>query len=361
MGDMIQGEAWQPFLRRWSEEWVAAHGRDESVADGWLGRPPASAEHLAAAEARLGRVLPPSFRAFLLATDGWRHAGSAIRRLRGTADLGWVRDLEPSWIINDHPDADLVRRSLQISETDEGVVFLDPEDVDEHGEWAAYTWFLWTGMPAQRYGSFSVMMHELYAGFHALSRPECQTQRDLDEKVERARLASLGGEVDGPLAVLEEAVRFGRLRANFLLFQMRALLRDPDAVEVFDVLLWNRVDAAWVFQDPLFAQEVLPFLYIQHRYTFASLAKRDRQLVAGFHARAKQPLRFGGPDFDAAVHVALAVPDQDEAWALLREAMSLWRPANDDHLGPIGLLADERAARLITPERGREILAVRCS
>lgn len=346
----MNSEAWRPFLTLWSEEWTG---------DERLGFPPAAEEQVAAAEARLGCVLPPSFRQFLLTTDGWRHAGRSVRRLRGTADLGWLRDLEPSWISGDS------ERSLLISrEADAGVVFLDPDDVDEQGEWAAYTWFAWTGMGPQRYDSFAALMYELYVEFHALARPECQTQRDWDEKVEQARLASLAGEVDGPLAIFEEAGRFGRHRAWFLLFQMRALLRDYDAAELFEALLHQRAEVAWIFEDPIFANEVLPFLLARHKPTFVKMARREEQpmrgLVAGVQARAKAKAksRFGEADFDAAVHAALAVPDPDEAWALLREALTLWRPTGDDHLAPIGLLADTRAARLITPERGREILAM---
>lgn len=54
-------EQWRPFLKRWSEEWIAAHDPvadqplDESVVrDGRLGFAPASADGIAAAEARRG-------------------------------------------------------------------------------------------------------------------------------------------------------------------------------------------------------------------------------------------------------------------------------------------------------------------
>ncbi|GAA0439800.1 hypothetical protein Acor_13520 [Acrocarpospora corrugata] len=50
---------------------------------------------------------------------------------------------------------------------------------------------------------------------------------------------------------------------------------------------------------------------------------------------------------------------RDDAWPFLRDALSTWRPMSDDHLAPITLLADPRTARLITPERGREILSMR--
>ncbi|MGP4101736.1 hypothetical protein [Nonomuraea sp. KM90] len=49
-----------------------------------------------------------------------------------------------------------------------------------------------------------------------------------------------------------------------------------------------------------------------------------------------------------------------DAWSRLRDALVIhWRPLHEDQLAPIALLADPRAARLITPERGRELLATR--
>ncbi|GAA1000020.1 hypothetical protein GCM10009555_102110 [Acrocarpospora macrocephala] len=55
-------------------------------------------------------------------------------------------------------------------------MFLDPGDVDERGEWAAYDMFSWTAMGPDRYDSFYEKMYDFYAGFHALDRPQCQTQ-----------------------------------------------------------------------------------------------------------------------------------------------------------------------------------------
>ncbi|WP_439678841.1 hypothetical protein [Embleya sp. MST-111070] len=48
----------------------------------------------------------------------------------------------------------------------------------------------------------------------------------------------------------------------------------------------------------------------------------------------------------------------DEAWPRLRAALRLWRPVCEDHIAPISLLADPVLAELITPARGREILAM---
>lgn len=193
--------AWKPFLQRWSEEWRIAHPDEEPDGDPWLGCPPATEDEVRALETRLGCVLPPSFREFLLVTNGWRHAGNFVWSLRGTEEIGWLTDLEPMWA-EAYPDWEeegepAAARSLLISlEADAGVVYLDPGDVDERGEWAAYDVFSWTAMGPDRFGSFYEKMYDFYAGFHALDRPRCETQRAWDTKVEDARLASLRGEVD---------------------------------------------------------------------------------------------------------------------------------------------------------------------
>ncbi|MGW0478414.1 SMI1/KNR4 family protein [Nonomuraea sp. NPDC003214] len=179
---------WKPFLERWSDEWRIANPPADPAAPSWLGFDPASEAEVAALEARLGRTLPPSYREFLLVTDGWTHAGPFVWRLRGTGEIGWLRDLEPHLIGEDEDD--LLARSLLVSlEADAGVVFLDPDDVDEHGEWAAYDEFSWTAMGPVRHASFHAQMYDFYAGFHSLDRPDCETRREWDASVERARPA----------------------------------------------------------------------------------------------------------------------------------------------------------------------------
>ncbi|MBB6550917.1 SMI1/KNR4 family protein [Nonomuraea rubra] len=370
--------AWKPFLQRWSEEWHLANPDEEPDGDPWLGCTPATEDEVRALESRLGCVLPPSFREFLLVTNGWRHAGNFVRSLRGTEEIGWLADLEPMWADAyadwDEEDTEpAAARSLLISlEADAGVVYLDPGDVDEHGEWAAYDVFSWTAMGPDRHGSFYEKMYDFYAGFHALDRPRCDTQREWDAKVEDARLASLRGEVERPLAVLAQAARFGRDRASFLSFQMRTLLREAEDDDPFHRLLTHGDTQSWVLDEDLFAAQVLPLLFAAHerarRFGSGSTVKflwdrgpqQVKHLLGRYQARQNEPgfrLCFGNPEFDEAAHAALDAGD--EAWPRLRDALVHWRPLHEDHLAPIALLADPRAARLITPERGRELLAMR--
>ncbi|ETK32995.1 hypothetical protein MPTA5024_27035 [Microbispora sp. ATCC PTA-5024] len=310
-----------------------------------------------------------------MVTNGWRHAGKFVRSLRGTEEIGWLTDLEPMWAeaYADWDEADAepaAARSLLISlEADAGVVYLDPGDVDERGEWAAYDVFSWTAMGPDRHGSFYEKMYDFYAGFHALDRPLCETQREWDAKVEDARVASLRGEVDRPLSVFAQAKRFGRDRASFLDFQMRTLLREEDD-DPFYRLLASNDTRSWTLDEDLFAAQVLPLLFARHerarRFGSGSLLQflrdrgpqRIRHLIDSHQVERKDPgfrLCFGNRDFDVAAHAALDAGE--DAWPRLLGALVHWRPLHGDHVAPIALLADPRAARLITPERGRELLA----
>ncbi|TDD81459.1 SMI1/KNR4 family protein [Actinomadura rubrisoli] len=419
-------EDWTPFLKRWSEEWITSHDGEENplpdaevVAEGWLGFAPAAPAEIAAAEERLGLRLPPSLREFLLVTNGWRDAGCFIYRLAGAAEIGFMRDLDSTWIDAygrpfgdqryEDTDGPLLNRAVQISLAgDASVLFLDPENVDEHGEWAAYELASWSGRGPRHAGSFYDLMYGLYASFHSLCQPDGETRRTWDARVEEARQAALAGEVDAPLEVFTEAGRFGRDRATLLSIQMRAFLKEDG--RWFHHLLGSSGEPAWIVEDPIFEAELLPLLFAEHRYPRFSgtspletlMGHRDEpgplQLaIADYQARVREPgfrVRFGDGAFDEAVHGVLdrlaAVPTfeflerhrrpspgwsvgpsgeeregaewqaeraLDAAWPELREALRLWRPVSEHHIAPIVLFADPRLAQMITPERGREILA----
>ncbi|MBB6347409.1 hypothetical protein FHU36_003954 [Nonomuraea muscovyensis] len=106
-------------------------------------------------------------------------------------------------------------------------------------------------------------MYDFYAGFHALDRPPCETRREWDAKVEDARLASLGGEVDRPPAVFEQAARFGRDRASFLHFQLRTLLREEDGDPFYRLLTKSDKRTASTPPDESLAGRVPPTIRIR--------------------------------------------------------------------------------------------------
>jgi hypothetical protein len=409
---------WRSFLKRWSEEWIVVHDplRDPPLADGvlqdqWLGFPPATEDQIAAAERRLGRSLPPSLREFLLVTSGWRDAGDFIHRLAGAEELAWLRETDDDhWIDaysgwGDPDHGEVLRRSLRLSLAgDAAVLLLDPEDVDDDGEWAAYWLASWSGTGPQRHRSFYDVMQHLYAAFHALRKPPGRTREEWDARVEQARRAALDGDIEGPLAVLEQAQAFGRDRAALLRFQLRAMLGDWYSVRLAHLVL--SPDRSALLADPIFAGELLPLLFVEDRLThrlghltldrLTKVAPAPIQRLIADHAqRLATPdfrLSFGTPQFDAAVHEVLerltaqpafSDPDAfrppsgavavssdqtsgqrerqrliDEAWPRLLEAMTLWRPLSETHIAPVVLFADPILAQMITPERGRAILSV---
>ncbi|MFF4578592.1 SMI1/KNR4 family protein [Streptomyces sp. NPDC001389] len=192
---------WEPFLRTWSDERDAARRAEEPSEPplGRLGFEPAPPERIAALEARLGAPLPPSYRAFLEVSDGWRWAGEFVELLAPAAGVGLVRELTAAlheeltmWEREDL-DADLDaededeeeeedeeeyesarwNRSVQISLAgDQTWLLLDPGDVDGDGEWAAYRYSSWSGYGPKRYDSFAALMRAEYQGFLGLRRPK---------------------------------------------------------------------------------------------------------------------------------------------------------------------------------------------
>ncbi|GLW55561.1 SMI1/KNR4 family protein [Kitasatospora phosalacinea] len=435
---------WREFLELLSAEWITVQragpsGRPldpEVLRSGWLGFSPASAAEVAAAEARLGRPLPPSLREFLLVSNGWRDVGLFIERLAGTEELAWLRDTpDRSWIeawqdlaadealgdATGAAEARVLARSLRLSLAgDAAVMLLDPDDVDADGEWAAYWLASWSGLGPERHASFAALVHHLWRCLHGMRRPPGATRDHWDGEVERGRRAALAGELDTALALLEEAAAFGRPRATLLAVQLRALLHGwerelPGAfrgVRDRDVLL----------AEPLFSREFLPVLLRHEREAHhhsllplpelrESAPEPVRAAIAGYEAASAEPgfrLRFGPPEFDAAVHALVerlaahraaareaqqrpAVPTAqgtvlmwssltepvdgqrlpapareprfppefaERAWTDLLAALPLWRPLDGNHLAPLSLLAEPLLAELLTPERARALLAL---
>ena len=190
--------AWRDLLTRWNADllaWppVTRHVPAEVVRSGWLGFPPATAAQIAQAEARLGATLPPSYRAFLQVTNGWRTTGTFIWHLWSTEDVDWFRVRNQDWIdawtqgasaygpypavsdddyfvYGDDQDSTAIRldylaTALEISDTgDSAIYLLNPQVVTPEGEWEA--WFFANWAPgAHRYRSFWEMMQAEYQSF----------------------------------------------------------------------------------------------------------------------------------------------------------------------------------------------------
>ncbi|WP_227980089.1 SMI1/KNR4 family protein [Nocardia spumae] len=391
----------------------------------WLGYAPAAEADVAAVEERLGLRLPPSYRSFLLTTDGWRNAGEFVWKMRDTTNLGWLRDLEPVWeswadLVTEAPvDApgNPFGRGLLISlHADAGVLFLDPADRDENGEWAAYSVFSWAEFP-RRYPSFTALMESLYQGFHHIRQPAGKTRDSWALAVEQARDEALSGDIDTAMVALEKARHVGQPRAAVLRVQLQMFLTSSspyEASRLLSHLLPPTPVPDGFFTGSLFTEEFLPCMVLQHehRESWYGSALENAQYLAdraltshrvareraqqhateeasqysarevaqileitqndpgleigraiGEHrARVQQPgyrLTYGNRAFDTAVRDALAQHRSDPAalWHALEAAMTHWQPRTPDHIAPVALLADPVLAYSLTPERGRALLS----
>ncbi|MET8544689.1 SMI1/KNR4 family protein [Kitasatospora sp. NPDC004799] len=387
---MTEPVDWQPFLRRWSAEWSDSLPEGEARSDEdeaarrsrWLGFPPASEERVAAMEGRLGRRLPPSYRGFLMASDGWRHAGGFVWLLAGTADARWhgnesgLAEVFEGYLDEDSGpaewrDAGIWRRGLQLDVESDGLyVLLDPEDVDGAGEWAVYTWAGWRAEPPERHANFAEFMRGVYREFHrlrarpAVGEPEFanDTTRELDALVRQARLEALRGDWERSRQSLDEARAYGRPRAAGLGDQLRRLLGQTYTVDFEDVVT-----------DPRYAPDLLPALVAEH----AAHAYRDDATLM-FHLRGAgddvvslayatlERVRGGTYRYTAAGPFGEAVGrarelarwgETDRAWRTLVDALPAWQPLGPDHLAPVGWVADPLLGPLLTPDRGRELLS----
>ncbi|KOV94990.1 cell wall assembly protein [Streptomyces sp. NRRL B-1140] len=381
---------WRSFLLRWSGEWADSLPEDETrTADDeaalqarWLGFPPASEERIAAMEQRLGRRMPPSYREFLAVTDGWRHAGGFVWLLAGTESARWHDDasglactfeeyLDEDAEPEERREADIWRRGLQLDvESDATYVLMDPEDVDEDGEWAVYTWASWRAEPPERHAGFAAFMLDVYREFHSLRSHggaqapvfENDTTRALDAQVAEARIEALRGGWERALERLDEAKGYGRPRAAGLGDQIRRLLGQTSMISFDDLVT-----------DQRYVSELLPPLVAEHAahsYRGDSglmfpLRGADEDVVSLAHATLDQ-MRGGTYRYTAAGPFGEAVDraresarwgDTDGAWRTLIDAVPLWEPLGPDHLAPLGWLADPVLRPLLTQERGRELLS----
>lgn len=191
-------EMWQAFLAEWESVFFAQLDPESEpealVSAGKLTFPPASEAEIAAAEARLGQTLPPSYRAFLQASNGlWMSCFGETGRLCPVDEIGLLIDLAPedigAWddtdldrpsdedyfIYGEGQDSVMMRTeylptAVVISALDEGEgqYLLNPQVVTADGEWEA--WFMAHWLPgAIRYRSFADMLQDARQSYDDLA------------------------------------------------------------------------------------------------------------------------------------------------------------------------------------------------
>jgi hypothetical protein len=213
-----------------------------------------------------------------------------------------------------------------------------------------------------------------------MRHPAGETRDNWDNKIEQARIDALAGQIEDPLAVLAQAQQFGRSRAGLLQAQLLLFLgQQDDAYLLLSHLLHPESRPEGLLTDPLFTEEILPLLFIEHDRmagpAHASVLQAaligDRPeiraleiVIAEHQARLRRPdyrLNYGNPEFDSLIRAALAGhrDEPDGLWQAVISALPRWQPRSADHIAPVVLLADPAMAAAITATRGRELLSQR--
>lgn len=344
---------WAKFLKKWNEYVFASSLAETLPADArsakWAGCPGATEQQIANAEKRLKISLPPSFRSFLLASNGWLAATDSIQQIRGTEQLNWFRKENADWIkayqtprgfgpepvVPDEeyfacgPNGQDFRRShlreaLQISEVEDGAVYLlNPQVISADGEWEA--WFFANWLPgAQRHRSFQEMME---AQFHEFAGLEWAQLVGVQGALPDEYIGSPGS----PKRRVKQRKKpreprlFGKPLKSWPVEKLLAMLERRD----FDVIHGDVIDALGKLEDPRALEILLKMgregnvqaMYALKRSTPQELPEMllktlHRREFLTFHAVAS---------LLAELRVAQAVPVLAE---VIRDAT-----ANDLHLG----------------------------
>lgn len=163
---------WREFLRGYSDDYLRL-ATDEDMAgldavqreSRWLGYEAAGEKEIRATEERLGRSLPPSYRNFLLASNGWRNIDAELGELLKVEEIGWFEEREPE-LLTYWSDAGLdavvnqVKPCLLLSAWTDCAVYwlLDPTRIGSDGEWALYEWATGDGSDPSQCASFGAQV-----------------------------------------------------------------------------------------------------------------------------------------------------------------------------------------------------------
>jgi len=386
---MLEHLGWTELLRRWSGEAIAYADSialkvtPEMRASGWIGSRPASAADIAAAQARLERALPSSYRSFLAIADGWPVLSFAFGGVRPVSEVDWVAAAEPELYEvvrdtygdedDDLPDADdgplLMRRSLMLS-TGTDYFLYDTGRSGADGEWDTTCWTGWHPGAGDRRPSFRAGLELHYASFVRFEAPDSVTHADVAARVEEAYQRALRGDRGGE-RVICEARDFGSDRADALEAQLGVLTGQFSATS--SVLRLGRGGQA---ADPAMLADLWPMVAVaaanprDQRQRALPQAIRDVRGPVGnlLRSLAGQCQRDGwlvadfgyAPAFAAAMEGVrqLARAGRDaEAFEAILGALPSWRPLSPLHLAPAGLIWDRDLGRIMTGERRERLLA----
>ncbi|WP_433083909.1 SMI1/KNR4 family protein [Dactylosporangium sp. CA-052675] len=351
-------EQWRVYLAEYSADFFRVADADrldqlgeERRASGWLGFAGAGEDALATVEERLGVTLPPGYRGFLEASDGWLEIGPFAWTMRTTADVGWLRDIEPDMCdLGDEDDEVLARALLVSADTDACYWLLDPADVSDDGEWAAYVWASWYPGLGDRFDSFADLVAAERESFEELNARDGRAVEPAGaaELIAEGRLMALRGDAEGAAERFKAAARKGSGAGQYLAVVIGAFLR-PDVHHRIrnDVLAHPHVvDAVGAGR---VRAELVPLFLQREPGAWARRIVTEALGDAGDLPAASEP-----PEFAAALEQAREPArrgDTEAAWSVVAVAVPRWRSDDPLRIAPVTLLTDPVLSPLVTPQR----------
>jgi hypothetical protein len=142
------------LLRRLSDSAISQKDidfDDTVIKSRWLGYPPAKPDIIKATEKRLGITLPKDYKAFLMASNGFRSTSNVSVTFLPAERIGWLRDLDSELVSilgvpfdeSDSARADGFRRSILIGGLYEEQQFLLVPPGGRDKEWKYWFYGAW--------------------------------------------------------------------------------------------------------------------------------------------------------------------------------------------------------------------------